>query len=162
MYELFLFADRRSTPAFWLGCLLVVIGVLLHLPMFLMARDMHYRLAGMPMGAEMLWGMALTLAGIAAAAYGLQPKAASPDARGAHETIVPPEDAPLTIWHLLAGGALAVALVIDIMKPAALGFVTPGMSVEYGIGAATVALLPVSALLGTVAGSFLWGALADL
>ena len=162
MYELFLFADRRSTPAFWLGCLLVVIGVVLHLPMFLMARDMHYRLAGMPMSAEMLWGMALILAGIAAAAYGLQPKAASPDAWDVHETIAPPEDAPLTVWHLLAGGALAIALVIDIMKPAALGFVTPGMSVEYGIGPATVALLPVSALVGTVAGSFLWGALADL
>jgi hypothetical protein len=47
MYELFMFADRRSAPAFWLGTLAVVIGVLLHLPMFVMARSMHYRLAGM-------------------------------------------------------------------------------------------------------------------
>ena len=59
MYELFMFADRRSAPAFWLGSAFVVMGVLLHLPMFLMARAMHYRLAGMPMGAGMLWGMAL-------------------------------------------------------------------------------------------------------
>jgi putative MFS transporter len=57
---------------------------------------------------------------------------------------------------------LAVALIIDIMKPASLGFVTPGMRVEYGVDSATVALLPLSALLGTAAGSFVWGALADL
>lgn len=162
MHELFMFADRRSTPAFWIGSLFVVVGVLLHLPMFLMARSMHYMMAGMPMSAGMLWGMAFILGGIAAAAYGLQPKAASTDIMGAHERIVAPEDAPLTVRHLLAGGALAIALVIDIMKPAALGFVTPGMRVEYALGPAMVAFLPFSALLGTVLGSFVWGALADL
>jgi len=57
---------------------------------------------------------------------------------------------------------LSVALIIDIMKPASLGFVTPGMRVEYGIGKATVALLPFSALMGTAVGSFVWGALADI
>jgi len=40
--------------------------------------------------------------------------------------------------------------------------VTPGMRVEYGLDRATVALLPLSALAGTVAGSFIWGVLADL
>jgi len=45
-----MFADRRSTPAFWLESLFVVIGVLLRLPMFIMARSMDYHLAGMPMG----------------------------------------------------------------------------------------------------------------
>jgi putative MFS transporter len=80
----------------------------------------------------------------------------------AHDRIVPPEDAPLTLAHWLAGGALAVALVIDIMKPASLGFVTPGMKVEYMIGPATVALLPFCALVGTALGSFIWGVLADL
>jgi putative MFS transporter len=57
---------------------------------------------------------------------------------------------------------LGVALIIDIMKPASLGFVTPGMRTEYGITGATVALLPFCALAGTVAGSFIWGVLADL
>jgi putative MFS transporter len=57
---------------------------------------------------------------------------------------------------------LGVALIIDIMKPASLGFVTPGMKVEYQLGKAAVALLPFSALCGTVAGSFIWGALADI
>ncbi len=48
------------------------------------------------------------------------------------------------------------------MKPASLGFVTPGMRVEYNISKSMVALLPFSALFGTTVGSFVWGALADL
>jgi putative MFS transporter len=162
MHELFTLADRRSTPAFWLGSLLVIIGVLLHLPMFLMARSMDYRLAGTPMGAGMLWGMAFIVGGAAAAAYGLQPKKASVGAAAMHERIAAPEDAPLTPWHWAAGAALAVALVVDIMKVSSLGFVIPGMRVEYGISAAEVALLPLSALTGATIGSFVWGALADL
>jgi len=161
MYAFFMFADRKSAPAFWLGSLLVIAGVVLHLPMFLMARSMHYMLAGMPMDTGMLVGMGLICAGYVAAFYGMQPKAGSP-ARAQHERIVAPEDAPLTLWHWLACGALAMALVIDIMKPASLGFVTPGMKSEYMIGPAKVALLPFWALLGTVTGSFIWGALADL
>jgi MFS transporter, putative metabolite:H+ symporter len=162
MYELFMFADRRSAPAFWLGSLLVVIGVLLHVPMFIMARSMDYRLAGMPMGAGMLWGMAFIVGGAAAAAFGLRPKKASLGDSAVHERIVAPEDAPLTLWHWAAGGALAVALVVDIMKVSSLGFVVPGMRVEYGINSAEVALLPLSALTGATLGSFIWGALADL
>jgi len=156
-----MFADRRSPPAFWLGSLAVVAGVLLHLPMFLMARAMHYRLAGMPMESGMLWGMALIVGGAAAAVYGLRPKKASVDRGGIHERIVAPEDAPLTPWHWAAGAALAVALVVDIMKVSSLGFVIPGMEAEYGISAAGVALLPLCALTGATLGSFVWGALAD-
>ncbi|MDE1987511.1 MAG: MFS transporter [Alphaproteobacteria bacterium] len=157
-----MFADRRSAPMFWIGSLFVIVGVLLHLPMFLMARQMHYMLAGMPMSKDMLWGMAYIIGGGAAAAYGLQPKAASLHVMRSHERIVAPEDAPLTLWHWAAGGALAMALIIDIMKPASLGFVTPGMQAEYMISPTTVAILPFSALLGTALGSFIWGALADL
>lgn len=163
MSELFLFSDRRSPLAFWLGSLFVVIGVALHIPMFVAARSMHYQMAGMPMGAGMTWGMALILGGIAAAIYGLRPE--KPSAEGgmtAHERIVAPEDAPLTVWHWVAGGALALALVVDIMKVSSLGFVIPGMRVEYGIDASKVALLPFSALGGATVGSFVWGALADL
>jgi putative MFS transporter len=57
---------------------------------------------------------------------------------------------------------LALALIIDIMKPASLGFVTPGMRSEYGVDAVTVAWLPLMALTGTAIGSFLWGWLADV
>src|SRR5487761_258908 len=117
MNELFMFADRRSPAAFWVGCLFVVIGVLLHIPMFVMARSMHYRLAGMPKGAGMLCGMVLIVGGAAAAAYGLQCKKPAAEAgMAAHRRIVAPEDAPLTIRHWAAGGALTLALVVDIMK----------------------------------------------
>jgi MFS family permease len=57
---------------------------------------------------------------------------------------------------------LVVALIIDIMKPASLGFVVPGMIKEYGVSKAMVAWLPFAALLGTVTGSIIWGALADV
>ena len=157
----FTFADRRSPIAFWLGSLSVVIGVLLHLPAFLMARTMDYRMAGMPMGTPMLIGMACILAGAAAAAYGLLPKYADPQAAALHMRIAAPEDAPLTVWHWAAGGALSVALVVDILKVSTLGFVVPGMRVEYGLSAAHVAVLPFAALGGCTLGSFLWGALAD-
>jgi MFS transporter, putative metabolite:H+ symporter len=161
MYSLFLFSDRRSPAAFWLGTLLAVAGVLLHMPMFVMARSMHYQMAGMPMGAGMLSGMALIAGGIAAALYGLRPKEASAEGSFLHERIVAPEDAPLTLWHWTAGAALAMALVVDTMKISSLGFVIPGMRVEYGVSKAGVALLPLCALSGATLGSFVWGALAD-
>ncbi len=160
MSQTSIFIERRNTLAFFLGSAVVAIGVVLHLPMFWMARDMDFKLAGMPMDDGMLWGMALIVAGIALAGYGLLPKHA--DHARAHQAIAPPENAPLTKAHWLLMLVLAVALIIDIMKPASLGFVTPGMRVEYQVGAATVALLPFSALVGTVVGSFVWGALADL
>ena len=160
MSDTFLFNERRNALAFWLGSAVVAIGVLLHLPMFWMARDMDFMLAGMPMDAGMLWGMALIVAGIGLAGYGLLPKGA--DKAALHEALTPPENAPLTRAHWIVMTVLSMALIIDIMKPASLGFVTPGMRVEYGVNAATVALLPFSALVGTVVGSFVWGALADL
>ena len=123
------FADRRGIWAFVLGCLAVTAGVLLHIPMFLMGRDMHYRLAGMPMDAEMLVGMALIVAGVGVAAYGLLPVTAGPRATDAARVeIAAPEDAHLSLAHWGLMVVLVVALVIDIMKPASLGFTIPGMS----------------------------------
>jgi MFS transporter, putative metabolite:H+ symporter len=155
------FDQRRSVLTFWLGCLAVTVGVLTHVPMFLMGRNTHYVLAGMPMGTPMLLGMLAIVAGIGLAGYGLLPKGMSRAPR-TFEPITPPENAPLTLRHWAVAGLLALALVIDIMKPASLGFVAPGMRSEYAIGAAVAAWLPFSALTGTVIGSFVWGALADL
>ena len=146
--------------------MIITIGVGLHLPMFLMARDMNYMLAGMPMDTGMLAGMALIVLGILVAGYGLCPRTLgslhqgdSPLASSSRR----PEDAPLTSAHWRLMLVLAAALIIDIMKPASLGFVTPGMRMEYGLDrAAAVALLPFSALSGTVVGSFVWGLLADI
>src|SRR3979490_3297789 len=42
------------------------------------------------------------------------------------------------------------------------GFWGWGLGAGHGVDRATVALLPLSALFGTAAGSFVWGALADL
>lgn len=160
MSKMYLFSERRNVLAFWLGSVVVTVGVLLHLPMVWMARDMGFVLAGMSMDSGMVWGMALIVAGVGLTGFGLLPKgAARPEI---YETIAPPEDAPLTRAHCLLMAVLSVALIIDIMKPASLGFVTPGMRAEYDVGPSTVALLPFSALLGTTVGSFIWGALADL
>ena len=106
------------------------------------------------------WGWRLIILGIAAAAYGLLPRRQpQPFSYG---SIAPPEDSPLTKAHWIQIALLAVALVIDVMKAATLGFVMPGMRTEYGLGAAAIAVLPVVALTGTTVGSFIWGALADL
>lgn len=114
----------------------------------------------MPMGTGMLIGMGLIVAGVAAAAYGLLPR--RPAQHADYGSILPPEDSPLTKAHWLQLIVLAIALVVDVMKAASLGFVVPGMRVEYGITASAVAVLPLVALAGTTVGSFIWGALADI
>lgn len=161
--QLTLLQSGRNTAAFWLGCVLVTVGVVLHIPMYLMGRHNGFILAGMPMDAEMLWGMATIVIGVGFAAYGLLPRTTPRrNAEAELETIAPPEDAPLTKAHWGLATLLAIALIIDIMKPASLGFVTPGMRAEYGVSDDLVAWLPFAALGGTVVGSFLWGWLADV
>jgi len=157
-------ADRRHRWAFVVGCVAVTAGVVLHLPMYWMGRGMGFRLVDMPMASGMLWGMAFIVAGIAVAGYGLLPRAhAHPHAPGEPDVVVQaPEDAELGPAHWRLMVVLTVALVIDVMKPASLGFVVPGMRAEYAVSAATVAWLPFAALCGTVIGSVVWGWLADL
>jgi putative MFS transporter len=155
-----LFASWYKKLAFWLGSAMVTAGVILHVPMFWMGRFTHFRLAGMPMENGMIVGMGLIIFGVAAAAYGLLPSGRQPEI--SELSITPPEDAPLTKAHWIQIGLLGVALVIDVMKAASLGFVVPGMRVEYGLGFSAVAVLPFVALTGTTVGSFIWGALADI
>ena len=66
--------DRRGLWAFILGVIAVTGGVLLHIPMFMMGRHMGFRLHGMPMEADMYWGMAAIIVGTGIAAYGLLPR----------------------------------------------------------------------------------------
>lgn len=129
--------------------------------MYAMGAGMGYRLAGMAMDPAMYAGMALIVAGVALAGWGLAPRR-RPGFAPTYETIAPPENAPLTRAHWMMAGLLALALVIDIMKPASLGFVTPGLREEYGISAGAAAGLPLAALAGTTIGSYLWGWLADV
>jgi putative MFS transporter len=156
-------SDRRGLWAFVLGVIAVTAGVLMHLPMFLMGRMTHFRLYGMPMGNEMIAGMAAIILGFAIAAYGLLPKNISKQLAASQEIVVsPPEDAPLSRAHWILMAALVVALIIDIMKPASLGFTIPGMVSEYGVPKASASLVPFFALTGTVVGSIVWGVIADI
>lgn len=155
-------SDRRALWAFVLGVIAVTAGVLLHMPMFAMGRMNHFRLSGMAMGSDMYLGMALIILGVAVAAYGLLPKTIAQQAAAADDVVVsPPEDAPLSLAHWTLMLVLVLALGIDIMKPASLGFTIPGMIEEYQRSKATVSLVPFFALVGTVVGSIVWGALAD-
>jgi len=155
--------DRTSPLAFWGGALAVSVGVALHLPMFFMAADMNYRLAGMPMDTGMYWGMVLIVAGTIAAGYGLLPRPGMTNAPLADLANALPDVARERItrahWGLLL--TLTFALIIDTMKPASLGFVIPGMAAEYGLPRPTIAIVAFFALSGTALGSVIWGVLAD-
>jgi len=156
-------SDRQALWAFALGVVLVTAGVLLHLPMFLMGRMTHFRLAGMPMGHDMLAGMGFIIGGCAIAAYGLLPRDIAKQVATARDLeVAAPEDAHLAWPHWQLMGALVAALVIDVMKPAALGFALPGMASEYAVPQATASLVPFFALVGTVVGSVVWGFAADI
>ena len=159
-HESSVFAIWYKAVAFWGGSAMVAAGVALHFPMFLMGRFTGYRLAGMPMDRGMLVGMGSIVLGVLVAAYGLLPSREPQQASTG--MIIPPEDAPLTKAHWIQIGLIGIALVIDVMKAATLGFVTPGMRTEYGLGPASIAVLPFVALTGTTVGSFVWGALADI
>ena len=156
------FLDRRGVWAFGLGCVAVTIGVLLHLPMFWMGHNNGFVLYGMPMDPSMIFGMYLIIAGVIAAGYGLLPsKAAYNAVVSSRVTVVAPEDAPLNRAHWMLMTVLVIALIIDVMKPATLGFTIPGMVREYQTTKAHASLVPFMALIGTASGSILWGILAD-
>ncbi|HEY1589214.1 MAG TPA: MFS transporter, partial [Rhodanobacter sp.] len=152
--------------AFWLGSAAVVAGVLAHLPMLVMAAPMHYHLAGMPMDNMMRIGMVLVPFGVLLAGYGLMPRMAQMQ-RTLHADHSPlpfhvADSVPLNHEHWKLVAVLTIALAVDVMKPATIGFVMPGMSAEYGISASTAGWLALSALTGTAVGSIVWGRLGDL
>ncbi len=156
-------SDRQAVWAFALGCTAVTAGVLLHIPMFVMARDMHFMLSGMPMGWDMQFGMFLIVGGCLTAAWGLLPRnVAAQRAAAADIVIAAPEDAHLGPAHWGLMLVLVVALIIDTMKPAALGFTIDGMKHEYQVDQSVASLVPFFALVGTVTGSVVWGVLADI
>ena len=138
-------------------------GVLMHAPMFLMGRHNHFVLNGMSIGWDMILGMVAIVAGCGIAAYGLLPRNIAGQLAASQDIVVtPPEDAPLGWAHWSLMSVLVIALIIDIMKPATLGFTLPGMMSEYQVSKATVSSFPFSALAGTVIGSIIWGILADI
>ncbi|MDB5839037.1 MAG: transporter, partial [Herminiimonas sp.] len=150
--------------AFWLGCLALAAGVLAHFPMFLHAAHMGYHMAGMPMDAPMMTGMGLIPAGFFLAAYGLMPRLGQlrHNLHGAPIQFHIADGIPLNREHWKLVIVLLVALAVDVMKPATLGFVMPGVSREYDISKQAAGWLPLVALTGTTVGSVVWGRIADL
>ncbi|MBS0433064.1 MAG: MFS transporter [Proteobacteria bacterium] len=151
--------------AFWIGCVAVTAGVLLHMPMYIMAAPMHYHLAGMAMDTPMSIGMGLIPCGVLLAGYGLMPRVdqmrQSMHGHGnLHFHIA--DGVPLNIEHWKLVIVLAVALTVDVMKPASIAFVMPGLAHEYAITSSKAGYLALSALTGTAVGSVVWGRIADL
>jgi len=147
--------------AFWLGTTAITAGVLMHLPDFLSMGDMGYRMVGMPMSPMMIAGMWLIVAGMVLATWGLLPPRQLSSGTPSRYHLRGIDDAALTGAHWGLLFVLGVALVIDVMKPATLGFVIPGMVAEYGIKSSRTAWLLICALAGTTIGSVMWGILAD-
>ena len=154
--------------AFWWGVSAVTLGVLLHLPMYVQAREMDYQMAGMPVDGPMKAGMALILAGLALTAFGLVPRGGADPDWLARVRVRALDEAPIRRTHVMLLLVMAAAVTIDVMKPTTLGFVMPGMTREYGLrsplnpeGEVPVAWLPLCALTGMVLGSLLWGWLGD-
>jgi putative MFS transporter len=151
--------------AFWMGTLMLGAGVCAHIPMFMMAAPSGFRMVDMPVDGVMIAGMVLIVAGLILSVYGLIPRQlATIRARGEAGTaisLVSADRAPLTRAHGTLFVVLIVALVVDIMKPATLGFVIPGMADEYGITRQTASWLAITALTGTAVGSVIWGLIAD-
>lgn len=160
--------NGRHTWAFWAGLTATTAGTLLHLPMYFMAASMGYRMDGMRMDGYMIAGMILIVIGLGLATYGLFPR------RPVHREVArlrvrAMDDAPLGRVHALLVLVLATAITIDVMKPTTLSFVVPGVGSEYHLRtpasphlhALPVALLPLSGIIGTALGSFLWGWLGD-
>lgn len=134
-------------------------GALLHLPDYLMAEPPDYMMVGMDSSPAMWVGMTMIFVGLALAAWRLwRARGSSTPASESGERI---ESTGLTRAHRFLLAFATLALVIDVMKPATIGFVLPGMREEYGISQVEVGYLGLVALSGTVLGSFAWGALAD-
>jgi MFS transporter, putative metabolite:H+ symporter len=151
----------RHTLAFWFGILYILAGVCCHLPDYVSRRAEHFHLSGLPMSNMMCFGMFLIVAGIALTAYGLFPVRENTKDATADYQLHSMDNARLSLAHWLLVIVMGVALVVDVMKPATLGFVLPGMRREYAISVKESALLPLIALIGTTLGSIIWGVLAD-
>lgn len=151
----------RHAIAFWFGVIYILAGVSCHLPDLIKRRGEHFLFGGVPLTNMMIFGMLLIVAGIAVAAYGLFPvQTGAKDLSGEYQ-LHAMDDARLSWRHWGLVAVCGVALVVDVMKPATIGFVVPGMRLEYHITKETASLFPFSAMVGTTLGSLFWGMLAD-
>jgi len=154
---------QRKTLMFWGGIALVTIGVLMHLPMYILSAPAGYHLCGMDMDLTMWVGIGSIIVGTGISWFALiRPVVPGAEARLAEARLhAEPPVQELTPAHWTLLFTVVVALVIDVMKPATLGFTVPGTMAEYGLARPQAALLPLSGLTGTMLGSFIWGVMAD-
>lgn len=164
---------RGNSVGFSVGTALLAVGVTLQVPDVL--ERARADMAGPPMSMSPLMslGMVCEVIGLAVAATALcrgndvqsarEPARDSGREPARRKSVRLPvvEYGKFTRRYWATSAVLAMALVIDIMKPLTVGFVMPGMRREYGLSPAVVSWLLVVALIGTVVGSVLWGIIGD-
>jgi len=159
----FQFSQRRNALAFWIGSAVVSVGVVLHLPMFWMARNSGFNMSGMPHGC----GHAARHAADRGRNRPPRVMVLLPNhtARCRHmqhdprrRKIAPALRRALEADGRLGGGAHHRHH--ETGQPRIRDAGDAGRNTGW-IGQ-PLALLPLSALFGTAAGSFIWGALSDL
>ena len=160
----------RRPRTFWFGATLIALGVGLHVPMFVEGVNHGKMLSGMGWDLWMILGMALIVAGLGTALFGLGPNFRRPPASDAVDLDFQALDSSrLSRAHVALMIVMTIAIAIDTMKPFTFTFILPGVAEEYNLSSASraapgqwaVALWPFVAILGTVVGSLVWGHLAD-
>jgi len=102
---------------FWLGVMLTTTGVLLQLPMYFMAADDHYMLAGMPLTSEMNTGMLMIVFGFAVALWSVFPKKPAANPELSRIRIAALDDAKLKQAHVaLLPCALMIGAALKVEK----------------------------------------------
>ena len=189
MHDTPLNPNRLGRPVvFWIGMLLISVGVLLAFQSFLGLRASP----GAPyvFTTRMAIALPIDVLGTCLAVFGILPRGwlesrrqqragalspplshreaetpldavASQPARAEH-ALGAMNAAPLNRKHWAIIARMYAGLVIDTMKPATLGFMLPGMREEYGLSPAVVSLFPLAAVIGLTLGSVLFGMLGDL
>jgi putative MFS transporter len=138
----------------------IIFGVASHIPMYFHAAPLAYKMVGMVMSPIMMIGMLLMIAGSITGVLSILPNIKELS-KPKLTYIIEDSQWCLTRHHTITILSLTVAIAIDVMKPATLGLVIPGMKAEYMLSSFQVGIFPVVALLGTAIGSVFCGLLGD-
>ena len=146
----------------------MIAGVVMHIVDY---NEMRDGLGNLPMGAMMSdymnAAMAITFVGLAGSFYSTLQLIPRPDTkRNVLVTFTPKymdllSSVPWSWAHTCVCVVIIISIVIDVMKPATIGFIMPGMLEEYGLSKQQGAALPTVAISGTTLGSVIWGYLGD-
>ena len=154
---------------FWMGISVTVVGVVLQLPMYYMARMDHFHLAHMPMTWYMWAGMIMLFIGVGLTIAGVFPRKTRRSVAMSKIKIGALDETRVSKTHVALLLVLAAAITIDVMKTTTLAFIAPGAALEYGLrgplnptaAAWSIALYPLAGITGTTMGSFIWGWMGD-